>query len=162
MYEEAVLDIIKKEPAFMASVSGERPRIRPMKAFVDEFGHIWLFSRFDSKKVEELSVNPRVELAFMGKDDSVVTLFGQVKDETKPGTPQFRLVRDAMLNTIPEMKNYFGKNEEDKIVLYQLVVHEVNYMLPDRTVTSRVNLPMTYNPEVEVTFCKGGFCLIDG
>jgi len=161
MYEDQVLGIIKKEPAFMASVDGQRPRIRPMKVFVDETGHLWLFSRFDSKKVSDLSVNPRVELGFMGEDSSVVTVFGQVKDATKPGTPQFRLVRDMMLNHVPEMKHYFSENEEDSIVLYQVIVHEINYMRPDRTVVSNINLPMTYNPEVEVTFCKGGFCLTD-
>ena len=70
-------------------------------------------------------------------------------------------MRDMMLNHVPEMKHYFSENEEDSIVLYQVIVHEINYMRPDRTVVSNINLPMTYNPEVEVTFCKGGFCLTE-
>ncbi len=161
MYEEQVIHIIKNEPAFMASVDGNRPRIRPMRVFVDETGHLWLFSRFDSKKVGELAANSRIELAFMGQDKSILTISGELKDETKPGTSSFRLIRDAIFHTFPHMDAYFDEGEQDSMVLYALHVHEVHYMLPDRTVTTKVNLPMTYSAEADVTFCKGGFCLLE-
>lgn len=161
MYEDKVIDIIKNETAFLASVDGNRPRIRPMRVFVDDTGHLWLFSRFDSKKVQEWQANPRVELAFTGKDQSYLTIYGTIKDQTKPGTPEYRVIRDMIFNSFPNMEKYFGEGEQDSFVLFGLDVHEVHYMLPSREVVTQVNLPMTYSAETDVAFCQGGFCLFE-
>lgn len=161
MYEEQVINIIKKETAFMASVDGNRPRIRPMRVFVDDTGHLWMFSRYDSQKVAALQANPRVELAFSSRDKSYLTIYGSLNDQTKPGTPEYRVIRDFMLKTFPNMDKYFKEGEQDSFILYKLDVHEVHYMLPNREVTSQVNLPMTYSAETDVAFCKGGFCLFE-
>lgn len=161
MYEEQVIDIIKNETAFMASVDGNLPRIRPMRVYVDETGHLWLFSHYNSKKVTEFEANPRVELAFTGKDKSYLTVYGELQDATKHATDHYQLVRKAIFNTFPNMDKYFGKDDQDSFVLYKLAVHEVHYMLPNRTMTERVNLPMSYSAENDVTFCQGGFCLFE-
>ena len=160
MYEQEVLDLLKSEVAFMGTVDDFRPRVRPMKPYVDRDGHIWLFSRFDSKKVAELSQNPRIELCVVGPEQQVINLYGRVKDVTKPGSAEFRVFRDIMIVDMPEMKHYFAEKKVDDLIIYRFVVHEVRYMRENCELTTRVNLPMEQDPDVELSMCQGGFCLM--
>lgn len=160
MYEQEVIQIVRTNTAFMGSVDGNRPRVRPMKPFIDREGRIWLFSRYDSHKVAQIEENPRVELCFMTPSQEVLTIYGRLKDDTKPGTPTFRVLRDLMIAEIPDMKHYFKEGEEDKIVIYRLAVHEIRYMRSDCELTTRVNLPMEHNPDIDLAMCQGGFCLM--
>ena len=65
-----------------------------------------------------------------------------------------------MIAEIPDMKHYFKEGEEDKIVIYRLAVHEIRYMRADCELTTRVNLPMEHNPDIDLAMCQGGFCLM--
>jgi len=160
MYEQEVLHLLKSELAFMGTIDENRPRVRPMKPYIDQEGHIWLFSRFDSKKVAELESNPRVELCFVGQDQEVLNLYGRIKDETKPGSATFRVLRDMMFAQIPEMKNYFKDQDLNALIIYRFIVHEIRYWRPSGEFTTRVNLPMKHDPDVELNMCQGGFCLL--
>lgn len=159
MYEKEVIDLIKSEVAFMGTVDENRPRVRPMKPYIDHEGHIWLFSRYDSKKVANLLQNPRIELCFLGKDQQVLSIYGRIKDETKAGSPTFQVIRTLMLNELPEMKHYFKEQNQDSLIIYRVVVHEIRYTKPDCELTTRINLPMEHDPDIELAMCHGGFCL---
>ncbi|MDF2930490.1 MAG: Pyridoxamine 5-phosphate oxidase like [Anaerospora sp.] len=160
MYEKEVIDLVRSGIAFMGSVDDNRPRVRPMKPYIDGDGHIWLFSRYDSQKISALQTNPRVELCLMGKDQEVLSIYGRLKDDTKPGSPVFRALRDLMVAEIPDMKYYFADKDENSLVIYRLVVHEIRYMRPDCQLTTRVNLPMEHDPDIDLAMCQGGFCLM--
>ena len=159
MYESEVINLIKSEIAFMGTIDDNRPRVRPMKPYIDNEGHIWLFSRYDSKKVADLLQNPRIELCFLGKEQQVLSIYGRIKDETKFGSPAFQVLRDMMLHDIPEMEHYFKENNQDSLIIYRVIVHEVRYTKPDCELTTRVNLPMEHDPDVDLAMCQGGFCL---
>jgi uncharacterized pyridoxamine 5'-phosphate oxidase family protein len=159
MYEKEVIDLIKSEVAFMGTIDENRPRVRPMKPYIDHEGHIWLFSRYDSKKVANLLQNPRIELCFLGQEQQVLNIYGRIKDETKSGSPAFQVVRDIMLNEIPEMKHYFKDKNQDTLIIYRLIVHDIRYTKADCELTTRINLPMEHDPDIELAMCQGGFCL---
>ncbi|MDU4962171.1 MAG: pyridoxamine 5'-phosphate oxidase family protein [Sporomusaceae bacterium] len=161
MYESEVINLVKSKTAFMGTVDENRPRVRPMRPYIDADGQIWLFSRFDTKKVSELQQNPRVELCFVGDNQEVLTIYGRVKDSTKPGDPEFRVRRDLMAADVPDMKQYFAAGDIDSMVIYRLRVHEIRYMRENCELTTQVNLPMEHDPEVELAMCQGGFCLIE-
>lgn len=161
MYESEVIDIIKSEVAFMGTIDENRPHVRPMKPYIDHEGHIWLFSRYDSRKVSDLLKNPRIELCFLDKKQQVLNIYGRLKDETKAGSPTFQVIRDIMLHDMPEMKHYFKDEDKDSLVIYRLIVHEVRFMKADCEVTTRVNLPMEHDPDTELSMCQGGFCLVE-
>ena len=160
MYEKEVLDLLKAETAFMGSIGGERPRVRPMKPYVDGEGHIWLFSPYDTNKVNELKNNPRIELCVLGKSNEVLTLSGRVRDETRPGSSLFRATLDMMYAELPEMRKHFPERDTTALVLYRVVVHEVHYMRADGNLATRINIPMEQNPDVDLAMCQGGFCLL--
>ncbi|MDR3592620.1 MAG: pyridoxamine 5'-phosphate oxidase family protein [Negativicutes bacterium] len=160
MYEQEVLQLVKANLAYMGTVDGNRPRVRPMKPYIDREGHIWLFSRFDTRKVAELENNPRVELCFVGQEQEVLTLYGRVKDDTKHGSPTFRALRDMMFAEIPEMKNFFSEQDLNSLIIYRFVLHEIRYWRPSGEFTTRVNLPMKQDPDIELNLCQGGFCLM--
>ena len=161
MYEQEVLNLLKTETAYMGNIDGNQPRVRPMKAYVDREGHIWLFSPFDTRKVTELKNNPRIELCVLGKNYEVLTLTGRVRDETRPGSPLFRAMLDMMYAEMPEMKKTFPERDTTSLVLYRVVVHEVRYMRQNHEMVTRVNIPMEQNPDVELAMCQGGFCLLE-
>lgn len=161
MYEQEVISLVRSQTAFMGTVDGNRPRVRPMKPFIDRQGHIWLFSRYDSHKVSQIQANPRVELCFLGPQQEVLTVYGRLKDDTKPGTPTFRVLRDLMLAEIPDMKQYFAEGKEDSLLVYRLAVHEIRYTRPDCELTTRINLPMEHDPDIDLAMCQGGFCLVE-
>lgn len=160
MYESEVIELVRSKVGFLGTIDENRPRVRPMKPYIDPEGRIWLFSRYDTKKVTELQQNPRVELCFLGDRQEVLTVYGRVKDVTKPGDPEFRVRRDFMFAGVPEMKHYIAPGDADSLVIYQLIVHEIRYMRPDCELTTRVNLPMEHDPDVELNLCQGGFCLL--
>ena len=161
MYEQEVIQLIKTETAFLGSYDGSRPRIRPMKPYIDPEGRIWLFSKFDTRKVAELAQYPRVELCVLGKNGEFVTLEGRVKDETRPGSPTYKALKDMMFGEIPEMRRQFPDNDATALVVYRMVVHGIRYMRADYELVTRVNLPMEQDPDVDLALCQGGFCLLE-
>lgn len=160
MFESEVISLVRSKVGFMGTVDENRPRVRPMKPWIDREGHIWLFSRYDAKKVAELQQNPRIELCFVGDDQEVLTVYGRANDITRPADPAFRVLRDMMFVDLPDMKMYITNSDINSIIIYRLIVHEIRYMRPDCEVTTRVNLPMEHDPEVELALCQGGFCLL--
>lgn len=160
MYEAEVISLVRSKVGFMGTIDENRPRVRPMRPYIDREGRIWLFSRYDTKKVVEMQQNPRIELCFVGDEQEVLTISGRIKNITKPADPTFRVMRDMMFVDVPEMKQYIAAGDVDSLVIYQLMVHEIRYMRPDCEVTTRINLPMEHNPEGDLAFCQGGFCLL--
>ena len=160
MYETEVIDLIRSKVGFMGTVDDNRPRVRPMKPYIDRTGAIWLFSRFDSKKTAELQQNPRVELCFLGDNQEVLTVYGRLKDITRPADPAFRVFRDMMYVDMPEMKHYIAGSDINSLIIYRMIVHEIRYMRQDCEVSTRINLPMEHDPDVELSLCQGGFCLL--
>ena len=160
MYETEVIHLIQSKVGFMGTVDDNRPRVRPMKPYVDREGHIWLFSRYDTKKVTEMQHNPRIELCFVGDNQEVLTVYGRAQDITKPADPAYRVLRDMMFVDMPDMRYLVGNSDINSIIIYRLVVHEIRYVRPDGEFTTRVNLPMEHDPEVEMAMCQGGFCLL--
>lgn len=161
MYEQEVLNLLKNETVFLGNIDGNQPKVRPMKPYVDREGHIWLFSPYETRKVVELKNNPRIEICVVGKNNEVLTLSGRVRDETRPGSSLFRATLDMMYAEMPEMKKYFPERDTTSLVLFRVVVHELRYMRADHQLTTRVNIPMEQDPDVELTMCQGGFCLKD-
>ena len=162
MHEQEVIQLLKSETAYMGNIDdNQQPRVRPMRAYVDQDGRIWLFSPFSTRKVAELKNNPRVELCVVGKQDEVLTISGRVREETRPGDPAYRSLLDMMYADLPEMKKQFPERDTTSLVLFRVVVHEIRYVRADRQLVTRVNLPMEQNPDVELAMCQGGFCLLE-
>jgi uncharacterized pyridoxamine 5'-phosphate oxidase family protein len=161
MYEQDVIQLIKSETAFLGSYDGSRPRVRPMKPYIDSDGRIWLFSRFDTRKVAELEQYPRVELCVLGKAGEILTVVGRVKDETRPGSSTYKALKDMMFGELPEMRKQFPDNDATALVIYRMVVHEVRYVKADYELVTRVNLPMEQDPDIDLAMCQGGFCLLE-
>ena len=161
MYEQEVLTLLKTKTAYVGSIDGNQPRVRPMKAYVDREGHIWLFSPFNTRKVAEWKANPRIELCLTGKNDEVLTLSGKVRDETRPASSVYRATMDMIYAEMPEMKKSFPDRDTTSVVLFRVVVYEVRYVRANQELVTRINIPMEQNPDVELDLCQGGFCLLE-
>ena len=131
-----------------------------MRPYVDREGHIWLFSPFGTNKVAELKNYPRCELCAVGDNDEVLTLSGRMRDETRPGSSLHRAMLDMMYAEMPELQKRFPERDTTALVLFRFIVHEVRYTKADGSLTTRVNIPMEQNPDVDLALCQGGFCLL--
>ncbi|MDR3563092.1 MAG: pyridoxamine 5'-phosphate oxidase family protein [Negativicutes bacterium] len=153
MYEQEVINLVKNNTAFMGTVDGHRPRVRPMKPYVDEAGHIWLISAAKTKKVAEIEENPRVELCVQGQGE-FVQIFGRLK----PVKPEAELLK-TIFAALPAMTNYFSGPDDPNVVIYRMTVHEVFYANQQHVLTTNVNLDTEPDWDREVSLCPGGFCL---
>jgi general stress protein 26 len=72
--------------AYLATVDGDEPRVRPVTAMVEDDMSIWVATFSNSRKVKQLGKNPNVCLAFVehpGGDKAAVVL-GRAVPETSP------------------------------------------------------------------------------
>jgi len=155
LYEQEVIKLVKINPAYMGTVDGNRPRVRPMSPYIDESGHIWLITKVGSKKIDELLINPRVDLVTFS-DGKMVNIYGRVMPE-KPKSEWLEKIFVEM----PAMSNYFNGVSDPSIVVYRMIIYEIAYYNGQKTVTSGINLDIESDPDKELRLCQAGFCLND-
>lgn len=79
MSKEKALDIIEKSPvAFMATVDGKQPRVRPMQIKVIWNSCLYVSTFTSSHKIEQIKKNAYTEIVWMDKDMRHVRLAGSI------------------------------------------------------------------------------------
>jgi len=148
MYRHEVMNLIKSNIAFLGTVDGEQPRVRPMKPFLCEHGHIWLFSHLLAKKVDELHDNDRVELCFVGEGDEVLRLSGVLDINPNLTGEEFHGLKVKVFNEMPQMKKYFTGPRDPLMIVYRLRVRHVIYTTKDNEVATQVDFATEDDPDI--------------
>jgi len=67
--------------AFLATVDGDQPQVRPVSPIVEEDMGIWVATFVNSRKVKQISENPKVCLAFVQhpSGDKAATVTGEAE-----------------------------------------------------------------------------------
>ncbi len=154
MYEQEVIHLVRDNPAFLGTVDANRPRVRPMKPYIDEKGQIWLVTAVHTKKIAEIAANPRAELCTLGKNE-FVQIYGKLSQDHSV-TPEFIA---KIFGAIPEMKEYFTGTTDPAIAVYSLTIHQISYARGKKVFTTGFDIKTEV--DVEALLCPGGFCLID-
>lgn len=107
----------------LATVDGDRPRVRPVSPVqVDEDFTIYVANLASYHKTGEIAANSAVELAYLAPDHDQLRIAGKaevVKD---------REVIDAIWEKNPLLKQYLGSPENPEFILYRIVPESVRFM----------------------------------
>lgn len=140
MFEQEALALLRGKVAFMANYDGNRPRVRPMKPFVDEANRIWLFSHLETRKVVELSVDNRVDLCIVGEMQEILRVSGQVEEISETTQELFAETRRKLFAAIPGVGRYYTGPADPNFVLFRLRVEDILFASRDCAMTGKVEL----------------------
>ncbi len=72
--------------AYLATVEGDEPRVRPVTPIVEDDMSIWVATFATSRKVKQLAQNPNISLAFVEHPDGnkAAVVLGRAVSETSP------------------------------------------------------------------------------
>ncbi len=118
---------------------GKSPRVRPVCAFLQEDFSILIPSHRDTRKIEELRKNPRVEICFVDAAHWQVRVAGEVEVVTDEGVKK-RLTETTL---DPKLwRGFFPNGEKDeRFVLYRLLPESFEWMKEWEMNYKRVEVP---------------------
>lgn len=104
--KEKIVAILKanRSPAFLATVDGDQPQVRPVAAIIEDDLSVWVTTFCSSRKVKQISANPKVSLSFCQHPDGNQTAVIIGKAEIVPDMEQKKRVWDLAYF---DLTNYF-------------------------------------------------------
>lgn len=120
-------DVIRKfnqlcQVAMLATVDGDRPRVRPMAALAIDGNELWMAADAHSGKLAQLARNPHVELCYMDAERRHLRLQGtaeEVNDDT---------MKQKLWDENPMLHQYFRSPDSPDYRLIKIVVTEALLM----------------------------------
>jgi general stress protein 26 len=103
---EKILAILKanRSPAFLATVDGDQPQVRPVAAIIEDDLSVWVTTFCSSRKVKQIKANPKVSLSFCQHPDGNQTAVIIGEAEIVPDMDQKKRVWDLAYF---DLTNYF-------------------------------------------------------
>lgn len=99
---------------FLATVDGDRPRVRPLGAYLEMDGRV-IFGVGNFKNVyKQLCANPKVELVACKQNGHWMRYTGKAVFETDPK------YAEAMLETLPQVKKLYEANPGYKMMAFHI------------------------------------------
>ena len=99
---------------FLATVDGDRPRLRPLGAHLEMDGKV-IFGVGDFKEVyKQMTVNPHVEIVACKPDGHWLRYTGTVVFETDPK------YAEANLEAMPHLRNIYNEETGNKLMMFHL------------------------------------------
>jgi len=100
-----------------------QPRVRPVSPVrVDDDFTVYIANLKSYQKTHEISVNPKVELAYLDSSHDQVRISGEVR----------RVSDGALIEEIwkknPLLTHYLGSPENPEFILYQVIAQSVRFM----------------------------------
>ena len=99
---------------FMATVDGDRPRLRPLGAHIEMDGKV-IFGVGDFKDVyRQMLANPHVEIAACKKDGHWLRYSGVAVFETDPR------YAEALLEALPRLRSIYNEQTGNRLMAFHL------------------------------------------
>lgn len=106
----------------LATVEGDRPRVRPVSPVRTDGFVVYVASMRSSNKTAELDANPNVELCYLTTDHDQVRISG-VAEPVTGGE-----VRQQIWDSNPLLRAYLKSIDNPEFLLYRIVPARVRYM----------------------------------
>ena len=107
---------------FLATVDGDRPRLRPVSPVRTDGFTVYVANLKSYHKTAEIEANPRVELAYLSADHDQVRISGRA--EVVTDRPLLREIWDAN----PLLRHYLGSLENPELIVYRVLPERVRFM----------------------------------
>ena len=124
MFSPQITAILKRQLFFLGTICEGRPRVRPMRPFVDAEDNIWLISYKGTEKIKEIELNNKVELCTVDNND-VLRLQGFLLQEKDMRLEEIKDVRQQIFEGLPHNKDFFKDAADSNMVIYKLIVSNV-------------------------------------
>jgi general stress protein 26 len=107
---------------FLATVDGDRPRLRPVSPVRTDGFTVYVASLRSYHKTGELEANPNVELAYLSADHDQVRVSGRAEVVTD------RVLLDEIWAANPLLRHYLGTPDNPELIVYRIVPERVRFM----------------------------------
>ena len=107
---------------FLATVDGNRPRLRPVSPVRTDGFTVYVASLKSYHKTGEIEANPMVELAYLSADHDQVRISGQAEVLTD------RALLGEIWDANPLLRHYLGSPENPELIVYRIVPERVRFM----------------------------------
>jgi general stress protein 26 len=107
---------------FLATVDGDRPRLRPVSPVRTDGFTVYVASLRSYHKTGEIAANPNVEIAYLSGDHDQVRISGRA-DVVSEGT-LLREIWDAN----PLLRHYLGSPDNPELIVYRILPERVRFM----------------------------------
>ena len=135
MTRDEVIDLIKDAGyGCLATTEGNQPRVRPMMPHLDDNGNLLLAVLANSRTIEQIKNNPRVEMCYLDRKMCFCRVSGKaaVSDDLEK--------KQTVFNNIPMLRQYFGSAEDPNFVLIEVDTGSVEAMTPQQKVPDVLTL----------------------
>jgi len=99
---------------FVASVDGDKPRVRPFGLAIPYQGKIYFTTGNEKDVYKQLIANPNVEICAMGLDNQWIRVSGKAVFEDN------MVIKNAAFAEYPELKNIYSSPDDPKLTTFYL------------------------------------------
>ncbi len=109
---KSAFEFLRKAGVFyIATLDGEKPRLRPFGVVASFKGHLYICTKDDKDCFRQMEQNPRVEIATMLGEDWIRVTGEIVRDEDPKA-------KKAVLDQNPHVKDIYSADDPHFAVLY--------------------------------------------
>ena len=120
---ELALGVIERAPfPMLATIDGDRPRVRPVSPVRNDGFTIYVASLRSSNKTAEIEASARVELAYLDEGHDQVRISGSAELVTD------RPTRQSIWDENPLLREFLGTIDNPEFILYRVVPERVRFM----------------------------------
>ena len=135
MTKDEALDIISDAGfGFLATLEGNKPRVRPMMPYLSEDGTLLLALLSRSRTIPQIKANPNVEVCFVDRKMWYCRVSGTatISDEITK--------KQMVFENVPMLRQYFAGPEDPNFYLAVIEIQSVEAMTPHSRLPEVINL----------------------
>jgi general stress protein 26 len=107
---------------FLATVDGDRPRLRPVSPVRTDGFTVYVANLRSYRKTKEIEANPKVELAYLSPDHDQVRVSGRAEVLAD------RALLQEIWDANPLLRHYLGSPDNPELIVYRIVPEQVRFM----------------------------------
>jgi len=106
----------------LASIDGDRPRVRPVSPVRTDGFTIYVANLRSYHKTAEIAANPAVELCYLSPEHDQVRISGRAEIVAD------RALLEAIWAENPLLRHYLGTVDNPELIVYRIVPQQVRFM----------------------------------
>ncbi len=135
MNKEEAIDIIRDAGfGFLATVDGNKPRVRPMMPYLSEEGELLLALLGRSRTIPQIKANPNVEVCFVDRKMWYCRVSGTAVISNDISKKQI------VFENVPMLRQYFAGAEDPNYHLAVIKIKSVEAMTPHSRLPEQISL----------------------
>ena len=135
MNKEEAIDIIRDAGfGFLATVDGNKPRVRPMMPYLSEDGELLLALLGRSRTITQIKANSNVEVCFVDRKMWYCRVSGiaAISDDISK--------KQIVFENVPMLRQYFAGPEDPNFYLAVIKITSVEAMTPHSRMPEEISM----------------------